>query len=108
MHIHKQTNNYAQLQILFTHTHIRADNVQENKYIHIPVHTYSDIQIHSFIHEHKENFRSKQFEKKIFLKQKYFHIKKIFQINIHAHINTHTNSCTKTLFTDTYQHTHTC
>jgi len=94
-----------------THAHIHADNtyVHVNKYIHILVHTYSDKQIQSFIHEHiNKNFRSKHFEQKNFFKQKYFHSKKIVQVNIHSHINTHRNSCTKTLFTDTYQNTHTC
>ena len=62
-HIHKHTFTNAQLQILFTHTHthanIHADNtyVHVNKYIHLPVHTYRDIQIH----EHKENFQAKIF-----------------------------------------------
>jgi len=53
-HIQKQTNSYAQLQILFTHAHIHADNtyVHVSKYIYIPIHTYRDIQIQSFKHEH--------------------------------------------------------
>jgi len=112
-HIHKQTNTYAQLQILFTHTHahIHADNtyVHVNKYIHIPVHTYRDVQIHSFIHEHiKKIFDQNILNRKNFSSINIFHSKKICQIDIHAHINTHTNSCKKTLFTDAYQHTHTC
>jgi hypothetical protein len=43
----------------------------------------------------------------IFSSKNIFTIKKIVQINKHSPINTHKNSCTKTLFTDTYHHTHT-
>ena len=101
-HIHKQTNSYAQLQILFTHAHIHADNtyVHVSKYIYIPVHTYTNTIIQTWTH--KDNFRPEHVEQKKVFKQKYFHSKKIDQININAHINKHTNACTKTLFTDTY------
>ena len=108
-HIHKHTCTYAQLQILFTHTHthihahIHADNtyVHVNKYIHLPVHTYRDIQIHSFIHGH-----TKKIVDQNTLNRKFFSSKNILLNKIHAHTNTPKNSCTKTLFTATYQRTH--
>ena len=75
MHTHKQTNNYAQLQILYTHADIHADNtyVHLNKYIHIAEHTYRDIQIHSFIHEHIQKNST------IFSRKNIFTVKKLFK-----------------------------
>jgi hypothetical protein len=87
-----------------THAQIHADNtyVHVKEYIHIPVHAYRFIQIHSFIHEHKKKIFDQNILKRKFFKQKYFHSKKIVQIDINAHINTHTNSWKNTLFTDTH------
>jgi len=65
-----------------THAHIHAENtyVHINKYIHIPVHTYRDIQIHSFIHEHiKKIFDQNILNRKIFTIKNIFTVKKLFK-----------------------------
>jgi hypothetical protein len=96
----------------FSHTqaHIHANNtyVHVNKYIYILVHTYRDIKIHPLVHGHIKKICDQNIlNRNIFSSKNIFTVKTIVQKNIHAHTNTHTNSCTKTLFTDTYQHTHT-
>jgi len=73
--IHKHTFTYAQLQILFTHTRTHT----RNKYILIPVHSYRDIQIHSFIHEHiKKIFDQNILNRKIISNKNIFTVKKLF------------------------------
>ena len=113
MHTHTNANTLTQTHIsyilkyiyihsstdIYTHTHT---NIITHTNSHIS--TFKLIQTYAYINAHS-HFRSNQ--KKIF-KEKYFHSKKNVQININAHIIKHTNSCTKTHFTETYQHTHTC
>jgi len=92
--MHTQTNAYIRAHsqankhlgtitnTFHTHAHIHADNnyVHVNKYIHIPDHTYRDIQIHSVIHEHiKKIFDQNILNKIIFSSKNIFTIKKLFK-----------------------------
>ena len=59
------------------HAHILADYTYVHlKKVHIPVHTYRNIQIHSFIHI-KKIYDQNIMKRKIFFKQKYS--KKLFK-----------------------------
>ena len=106
IHAHSQTNKQLCTitnTFFTTYAQIHADNtyVHVKEYIYIPVHAYRYIQIHSFIHEHKKKIFDENILKRKIFKQKYFHSKKIVQIDIKSHINTHTNSWKNTF----YRHT---
>ena len=106
MHIQKQTNNYAQLKILFTHTHaeIRAENtyVHVNKYIHIPVQTST------FIHEQiKKIFDQNILNTKMFSRKNIFTVNKFFKW-AYMHTKIHTQTHAQGHFLQTYTNTHTC
>jgi hypothetical protein len=90
MHAHLQANKHicTITNTFHSHAHVHADNnyVHVNKYIHILEHTYRDIQILSFIHEHlKKIFDLNILNRKIFSSKNIFTVKKLFkQTNIHT------------------------
>ena len=85
MHIHKQRNNYAQLQILLSH-----------------------IKTHSFTHEHiKKIFDQNILNTKIFSRKNIFTVKKLFK-KTYRHNKIRTQNHAQRYILQTYQHTHTC
>ena len=85
-HFHKLTPMHNYKYYSHTYAHIHADNtyVYVNKYIHIPVHIYRDIQIHSFIHEQIK----KIFDQNILNRKSVSHRQKIHNTNTSQQIYT--------------------
>ena len=75
-----------------THSHIHTDNTYDhvNKFIYIPVHTYRDVQIHSFIHVHiKKIFDHNILNRKMFSSKNVFTVKQLLKKNTQTHAQRH-------------------